>query len=325
MKKKLFRFIFTLFLASIAVSYSLAQGGVGGAPTNIGIYVTTNDVLWFQYTGTFSGTVFQTFRILKTDGTIYSASIQGTAWSVTCSPAANGQGTGIQVPVTGWLVGTESQINSGSVLSGQAYVNHYILNSMPTGGGTSTCVGTMATSNISTLLAGANTSQFFPVAWTAGGGNLIQSPLAGPGYPQNQSISNPAAGANVPLTTIGGGNLTQRTQVVAIHFRLVSSATVASRIVCITLGTSGGTVLTTACGIGTQAASQTVDYDFMIGSGSSCPTALITGTNCITPLPNNYFLQGGVDDSLATAITGIQATDQISNVWVKKLLWQEVD
>src|SRR5262249_39275164 len=155
-----------------------------GNPVSNGIYVTTSDVLWFQYKNATLST-FQTFRIQKADGTIYDATAQGTAWTVTCSGQ---QGTGITVPVSGWLIFSTSYIwQLTGVKSGQMYGSIYLLPSMPAGGGTSSCVAGVTTATIGTLLSASGMNSFFPMSWMVAGGSLITSPLVGPGFPANSA------------------------------------------------------------------------------------------------------------------------------------------
>jgi hypothetical protein len=299
------------------------SGELPGAPVSNGIYVNTGDVLWFQITGP-GGNMTFSFRMQMPDGRIYDSAQQGTSWTINgCGAAGGGYGTGIFFPTPGWLIGAQVISESAGLFNGTFYAQGYLLRSMPTGGNNTSCQNILAVSNYGVALFGCNSSSFFSVGWSVGGGCLIQSPLTGPGYPLNTNIGNPGAGSNLALTAIGAQQL--RVIVNAVHFRLVTSAAAASRQVCITFGTAGGVILTTLCSAGTQAASQTVDYDFMAGPGGSCPATLITGTACLTGFSTYYPVQGGTDDSLATAITGIQAADQISNIWVKTLRWNEND
>lgn len=326
--------------AVVTIISSTAAGGAGGPaavagnPVSNGIYVTTNDILWFQFTGQAGLSIVHEFRIQKSDGTIYDSAAQGTGWTTTyTSSVTGGQGTGKAFPVSGWLIGAWAKI-AGSGVQSCIYGQAFIISSMPAGGGTAGSVNTFNdATNGATLLFGGNASSFFGLAWTVGGGTLANPPTTGPGCPGNFNPSNPGAGADLAATqvqdfssSVANGN--HRVQLIAIHFRLVTSSSVASRIPCVLIGTSGlATTLTTVCSPSTQAASQTVDYDFISSGAGACPSALVTGTNCIVAgIPNPYYFgPTGVDSFFKTSTTGIQAADQISNIWVKTLAWQEQD
>jgi hypothetical protein len=308
--------------ASGGTAGQVSLAGNGGVSN--GIWVNTSDVLWFQYTGTYPATSFyQTFRIQQPNGTIYNAGAAGTAWTVSCTGTANGQGTGIQVPVAGWLIGTFSYPSSAtnSFVNGAIYAQHFILNAMPSGGGTSGCVNTLANSNYSVELAGSNFSTFYGVAWNVGGGNLIQSSVSGPGNPAQLTVSNPAAGADWTTTTTIP--ISVRFQVLAIHFTLTTGLTAGTRQVCFSWGGSSLTnSVFNSCASITQALSTTVSYDFMVGVGASG----VSGVEAIVPLPANWYISNNqANFSMGTHTTALQTTDQFSNIYIVGNEWQEVD
>lgn len=336
MMKKALTFLLFILFGAICVFGQTPPGGysspasssggassITGSPVSNGIFVTTGDTIWFQYTGLpASGVVFNTFRIQKSDGTIYDATQQGTAWSVTCTAGSvgGGTGTGLVLPVSGWLIGATGLITSAGSLQGQTYGNIYILGSMPSGGGTGSCTGNLSTGQIGTLLMGANIASNFPMAWTVGGGNLVVSPLDGMGFPASVAPSNPSAGADWTNTFSTGqtNTTTYRIAVQSVHFILTSSATVANRQVCLQWK-NGATVIFQACANGVQTATQVVSYDFMPGIAPS-GTA---GLQFMVPLPAGFMLSS--NNILASSTTGIQVGDQISNIQISLMEWNEND
>jgi len=314
---------------------SSSSGGSLGSPVSNGIYVTTSDILWFQWTGFPGGNINHTFRIQTANcatgaatGAVYDAVAQGTAWTTNYTASiVGGMGTGKLFPVCGWLISAETKIAQAGVLQGP-FGQGWILSSMPAGGNTATSVSTFnEITNGGSILFGANASSFFAIGWTVGGGSLIQSPLAGPGVPGNMSIGNPSSGVDLAATQISDASASvpsaHRIQVVAVHFRLVTAAVGGNRQPCINIGTSSVTAanaLTTSCSSGIQTASQTIDYDFAPGLTPTC----LPGVWCSNSLPPNFYLQA-VDGYIRTTIGNIQAGDQISNIWVKTLYWNEID
>jgi len=329
MRKTLFAAVLSLASLFASSPEPKPQAGAGSSSGGIvsvsnGISVDTSDVLWYQLTGA-GGNMYFMFRMQLPDGSIYDSTVAGTSWNINgCGASGGGYGTGIFFPRRGILLAAQALSETAGIYNGMLYGQIYLLRSMPTGGNNTACQNIANIQNFYGVpLAGCNMTSFYSMGWTVGGGCLITSPVAGPGAPTNLNPSSPGAGANIALNARGSN--AGRTQVVAIHFRLVTSATAASRQVCITFGTSGGTILNTLCAAGTQAASQTVDYDFQSGPGGSCPAALITGSGCVTGFANPYYLQGGVDDSWQSVITNIQSGDQVSDIWVKLLRWNETD
>src|SRR5262249_11531480 len=150
---------------------------------------------------------------------------------------------------------------------------------------------------------------------------LVNSPLLGPGFPVTVNPSNPAAGADFSNTFNSGQSSTvnYRLQVQSVHFQLVSSATAGNRQVCLQWK-AGATVIWQACANGVQTASQTVLYDFMPGIAPS-GTA---GLQFMVPLPAGFMLSN-TNNILASSTTGILAGDQISNIQISLLAWNEND
>ena len=294
-----------------------------GSPVSNGIFVTTSDVLWFQYKNAI-GPTFQTFRIQKSDGTIYDATEQATSWSVTC---AGQQGTGRLMPVSGWLISVTAYINGAGIKSGQTYGSMYILPSMPAGGGTGSCVAGLTTATLGTQLIGSNMNSFYPISWLVAGGALISSPLKVPGFYTNNAcpatFACPAAGANLSTAAFScaaSGNCTGfRVKFQTVHFTLTTDGNAANRQVCLVLKTGGGAVVSQSCAVGVQTASTTFSYDFAPGIGSSSSTVSL---EYLTTLPANFQLSPTAT-TLGTAISNIQVGDQISNVWISWLIWNE--
>lgn len=296
-----------------------------GSPVSNGIFVTTSDVLWFQYKNATLPT-FQTFRIQKSDGTIYDASQQATAWTVTC---AGGQGTGILMPVQGWLISATAYISTAGLKSGQTYGSMFILRSMPAGGGVGSCVTGVTTATMGTQLLGSNMNSFYPISWVVAGGSLITSSLKGPGFSANNACPStfacPAAGANLSTSSFScSPSVNQsctgfRLKFNTIHFTLTTDGNAANRQVCLVLKTGGGAVVSQSCAVGVQTASTTFSYDFGAGIGSSSSA---TSLEFLSTLPANFQLSPTAT-TLGTAISNIQVGDQISNVWISFLIWNE--
>jgi hypothetical protein len=203
--------------------------------------------------------VYNSYRILQPNGTVFNGN-----WTVaSCAISTQNSGTGIIVPVNGWLQFFTSQINPTAGQSqGTAYINQYLLTSMPTGGGPTTCASnSLALSNIGTLLSGWPTGSEYPGGYPFSG---IQSPWSIPPYTTTLSISNPAAGAN---WTSGSLSAFGRVCIQSVFFQLTTSATVANRQVVVRLSTGGpGNVQMIYPATITQPASTTVLYSFSPGT-----------------------------------------------------------
>ncbi len=120
------------------------------------------------------------------------------------------------------------------------------------------------------------------------------------GFPMTTSLTNPAPGANMSYT------VPSRTQseVRAIKIRFTTDATVATRRMILRINPGGSLVFEYVCTI-TQAASLVYDYVF---APFGAPEVL-AGTTVMCPIP---ILPLSPLDVIATAITNIQAADDIS-------------
>lgn len=142
-------------------------------------------------------------------------------------------------------------------------------------------------------------------------GTPIRQFREGPGFLGSANIGNPAAGANF-TNTIDAGVVRR---IMAVAFRLVTDATVATR----TPGLEvvvGGIVAVSPLPGATQAASQTKDFSFSdVGQGLVSTPVL---SNCF---PSDLYLKGG--DVLRSQVVGIQAGDQLSNIVMVYEEWVE--
>jgi len=125
-------------------------------------------------------------------------------------------------------------------------------------------------------------------------------------------LDDPAAGVDLLYT-----NLEERIlELMHLSFRLVTSATVATRVVRVT-ATNGSVVHARAVGPNTQTASQTAEYSFGVGNASLA----IIGTilNRTSPLRVGIIVTALT--TVETAIENIQAADQVSAVSIYFKQW----
>lgn len=132
------------------------------------------------------------------------------------------------------------------------------------------------------------------------------------------TVANPAAGANFSIAVPKG----EQWHVVALHFKLATSAAVANRSAAIqVLGPDGATPITeVGPGAVVQAASLTNVYNFQAGAngtGSQGNVVNATTGSVIGSLPGDLWLTGGC--VLQSAVAAIDVADQISSVsaWVE--------
>lgn len=128
-------------------------------------------------------------------------------------------------------------------------------------------------------------------------------PLNGPGLPVYLTLTGPAAGANFTYTV--PNNI--RMRVMSLFFHLVTSATVANRVVTVQ-AIAGGTAVAYSAAQAAQAASSTVNYTAAAGY----PSVAAGDGSVYIPLPFQYIFQAGM--SLQVNVIALAATDQISNV-----------
>lgn len=319
-----------VYSGRLAPSYPLGNG------ISNGTFVTTSDILWNQLTEGFNGgsagtaccgvtshSITTTFRILKTDGSIYDAAQQGTSWIISGPGGNNGVcGTGLNFPVAGWLQSVTTYVSAasgGTVQPGQTFSNLYILRTMPAGGSTSACATTFTFANGPHLLTGAPLSTFYPVSWQTGavaGTAVAQLP----GALSHYGITNPGAGANLTITL----PTTDRVNITGIHTELVTSNQAGNRVVCLVQNNSSVAIFSgiwlQSCAMGIQPASQTLMYDFLVGTGSSGGS---NGRSITVPLPFGFTSPAGIGTQFTIFISGIQTNDQIQNTVLTGQTYQE--
>jgi hypothetical protein len=284
-----------------------------GAISN-GIWVNTGDILWTQTTVPFVATfgIFTTARILQPNGNVTNSS-----WTVASCAATftGGWGTGQAMPVSGWLQSAMSLVTSGDFPQGSMYINHYLLGSMPTGGGNTSCASTITTANMETLLDGAPTGSVYPVSYPGSG---IVGPWTIPGFAKLVTLTNPSAGADFASSTYGAnGVIPGRWCVQGVFFKLVTSATVANRLPSIDVNYGGGTMQLVYAASTPQTASQTVFYSFAPGTTSQ--QVFINGANYQTvPFSNGQpvCFNAGATGLVASATGNLQAGDQYSVITI---------
>lgn len=135
--------------------------------------------------------------------------------------------------------------------------------------------------------------------------------LVGSGAVQRTVLAapQPAAGAGVTVSA----PKSEWQQLVAVNFRLVTSAVVATRVpvVSVTDG-SGVNIIGVAAGYGATA-NTTADYSFVVGLGEWDQS---NNANASGPLPPLPLAEG---DSIVVSVGAIDAGDQISRVRVTLL------
>lgn len=305
--------IFSSTSSSGGSSGPVTLAGNGGVSN--GQWVTTGDVLWAQYTTQGLGiiTMNQSYRILQPNGTVTNGQ-----WSVaSCNLNTNGGfGTGIQVPVSGWLQALTTYSPTGGFPQGSMYVNLYLLNSMPAGGGTSGCVSTLVATNIGNLLASAPTGSSYPVSFF-GTSSINVSPWAIPGFTSATAVTTPAAGADWVSGPFGGSSVTtgQRACIQGVFLKLVTSATVANRNVAIELNFGSGATQLVYMATIAQPASSTVFYSFAPGTTPQQQT-LNGNVYQAVPFANGapICFNANAPGTVASVTGNLQSGDQYSNI-----------
>lgn len=130
----------------------------------------------------------------------------------------------------------------------------------------------------------------------------------GRAFTQLERPTVPAAGAGFTITQNGR----YWALVDSLAFQLVTSATVADRLVTLTVKDGGGIAVATVPAAATQAASTTAQYTFL--PGVSTPVGLVGGAQ-LNIFPS-VFLQG--DFSIVVAVANIDTTDAITNIRLYK-------
>lgn len=332
------RVMFVCLLCAVALGGAAAQGPTGiqspnnpqggssssSAITSLpgqssvsnGVWVTTTDVLWVQYTTQGIGNIVinNSYRILQTNGTVNNGS-----WVVNpCSlPTNGGFGSGFQVPVNGWLQSFTTYSSTGGFPQGSMFVNLYILNSMPSGAGSTTCSATLAQTNIGTLLNGVPTGSSYPVSFVGTTANPA-SPWSIPGYTNVLNVTSPAAGADFVSSSLGGtgGGAGGRTCITGVFFKLVTSAAAGNRLVGVDLLFNAGVAQMTYIATVPQGPSTTVFYSFAPGTSAQMQTLASGNTYQTVPFSNGPGIcyNANATGTVNSLTNGLQAGDQFSIV-----------
>jgi hypothetical protein len=187
----------------------------------------------------------------------------------------------------GLLTDLTAMILSGAVQHGQLWVGVEVGRGTGLGGQT-----------LAFLMEGYVTSEH-RLSWPGGS---HEAPLGGPGALRSIAGSAPAAGANISETVPTGA----RWRVLACRFTLVTSATVANRVVGIDLD-DGTTSFYSMAARNLQAASQTFTYT--VGTGFAYDISAPDNRFGI-PIPDGVELGAGY--RFRTTVFNIQAGDQLS-------------
>ena len=126
------------------------------------------------------------------------------------------------------------------------------------------------------------------------------------------SLADPAAGADFAFPCPSNTRL----QIISVHLKLSTSATVSNRHVRIQ-GTDGTTIFCRTAPYTTVPASQNIYYTFsLLGQ---YPHSSTIGFRFNTVLSDQFFLQPG--ESLVSSTAGLVAGDQLSLIYIRAKLW----
>lgn len=301
----------TIFSSTSSSSSSGAGGTVtlsASAAVANATYVTTSDVLWTQYTSEnlfgSGADVQSTVRILKADGTITNVQWETNPCTSTVS---GGVGTGQLSPVNGWITSWTSYVITSGFPQSSILVNHYLLIGMPAGGGPTVCTGTLAKSNIGTMLTSAVTGSSLPVMYP----NQNANSWSAPPYTFGLALGNPSAGAEFSTTLSTAG----RTCINGMSFTYTTSATAGNRIVGIRviLGSAQLFYVATV----PQGPSTTVLYSFSPGTVAQQQT-LGVGATIVQTVPfangTQACMNSGISGSVGSLTGNIQTGDQYGSI-----------
>lgn len=298
-------------LASTApASSSSSNGGTvilsASAAVANATYVTTSDVLWAQYTSqnifASGADVQSTVRILKADGTVTNVTWETNPCTSTVS---GGVGTGQFSPVNGWIIGFTSYIITSGFPQSSVLVNQYLLTSMPAGGGTTSCVGSLVKANIGTMITSAVTGSSLPVAYPG----INQNSWTTAPYTFTAALGSPSAGADFSTAISSAGRVCFN----GASFTFTTSATAGNRVV--SLRTVIGSAQLYWVATIPQGPSTTVLYSFAPGA---VPQQQTLGGVVIQSVP---FANGppvctnsGVSATVGSFTGNIQAGDQFASI-----------
>lgn len=299
----------TIFSSTSSSSSSGAGGTVtlsASAAVANATYVTTSDVLWAQYTSqnifASGADVQSTVRILKADGTVTNVTWETNPCTSTVS---GGVGTGQFSPVNGWIIGFTSYIITSGFPQSSVLVNQYLLTSMPAGGGTTSCVGSLVKANIGTMITSAVTGSSLPVAYPG----INQNSWTTAPYTFTAALGSPSAGADFSTAISSAGRVCFN----GASFTFTTSATAGNRVV--SLRTVIGSAQLYWIATIPQGPSTTVLYSFAPGA---VPQQQTLGGVIIQSVP---FANGppvctnsGVSATVGSFTGNIQAGDQFASI-----------
>jgi len=256
-----------------------------------------------------------TIQYIVTWRMIVASTGQIQEFNDTFTPSLGSQGNAYHSSplVEGWLISVNVYVN-GNIQRGQNYIQ-LSLGSM---------IYTAANSN---QLTAPNAMPIMLIADALAGFQSISWPTCQPrqntdgqGALTTYTPANPAAGADFTFTF----SASYRVQVLSVYYQLVTSSGVANRASALTLAT-GSTNWTQSVASAVQAASITGTYNFMPGTGSAYSVAP-SATTLVQVAPLAALIQSGQEGSkVFSTTTNIQAGDQIQNIAIRCLYWNESD
>lgn len=210
-----------------------------------------------------SVTLALTGRFLRPDGTI-------EAFQHNLTPASDRTLSSANFPRgEGWLIGVRVVVTGAAPIVGQTWVQLDVIRGL-----------SGAVVALHTLMAGYVTATQ-ALVWPAAAGG---SSLEGQGAIRSITGADPAAGVEISETVPTG----VRWRLLAVHFVLVTDATVANRVPSVVLDDGAVNFSRTDSGA-VQAASLSIPYSAFPGAGFS--TAV--GSSRHIPIPNPTILLGG--------------------------------
>ena len=225
--------------------------------------------------------------------------------------------TNAQIPLAdGWLYAVQIANNIATVQEGQIWTQGFV----GRGTGTLTPGGNQISVNEYPLYLFSCAPAFLQqCGWVLGQGmQSLDTDQLGRnlGVNQNQTVSNPAAGANFSTTLTQNTNLLYNVQ--NIRFTLVTGAGVANRYACVQFqAPAAGPIWLSACSPDAQVASSTVSYNFSIATGISPVITVVAGANPDVTIGLPALVQISDASTIASAVVNLQAADQISNIVIR--------
>ena len=252
-------------------------------------YVGKDDQLWVMTACSLSNTVLTvTARLLLPDGTIVP-----NQWTI----AAPNQRTGFFTPLAlpECFILSVAVVSNSSFGAGTVYVTLNISRGVP------------SLAQQYQVLVKGYVNGSIPLCYPGG---LQTTNLDCAGNIRTVTGTTPAAGTNSSDTVPTGA----KWQVLAIQLQLVSSVTVANRVVAI-LFDDGGSVFSSNINNVVQAASSTFTWSFAPGLINQA----VVNNIVMTCIPNKVFLYPGY--RIRSSILALQAGDQISQIFYQVQEW----